>query len=77
MASTKANRHGNGNGSIGTIEEKVKKPVSVGSDDGDRCNEVKKKLDFCSKKSEYVILIINLSFCIHVLGMFTSFLKNF
>ena len=77
MARTKANRNGNGSiGNSSAIEQKVKTAVPVGSDDGGRCNEVKKKLDFCSKKSEYVILIINLFFCIHLLGMFTSFLQN-
>ena len=65
MARTKADRHGNGSiGNSSAIEQKVEKYVLDGSDDGGRCNEVKKKLDFCSEKSEYVILIIELSFCI-------------
>ena len=72
MARTKANRNGNGSiGNSSAIEQKVKKSVPVDTDDGGRCNEVKKKLDFCSEKSEYV-MIINLSF-----GMFTSFLQEF
>ena len=63
MARTKANRNGNGSvGNSATIDQKVKGSVPVGSDDGGRCNEVKKKLDFCSENSEYVILIIRFSF---------------
>ena len=71
MARTKANRNGNGSiGNSSAIEQKVKGSVPVGSDDGGRCNEVKKKLDFCSEKSGYAILIIY-----YVLGISHCFFR--